>query len=60
MSVLEPVVQRSEAGSVVPQQRDGTEPVGAPAPRAVVDHIAAHSMKCYWDFTECRWQCSRD
>lgn len=60
MSVLEPVVQRTEAGPVVPQQREVADPVVAPVPKAVVDHITAHSLKCYWDFIECRWQCSRE
>jgi hypothetical protein len=24
------------------------------------DHVRSHSMRCYWDFAECRWRCSRD
>ena len=24
------------------------------------DHVGSHSMRCYWDFVECRWRCSRD
>ena len=23
-----------------------------------VDHVRSHSKGCYWDFVECRWQCS--
>jgi hypothetical protein len=49
----------------------GTPPVTAtlpiqtakvdPVPKEpVIDHVRAHSVKCYWDFMECRWQCSDD
>jgi len=24
------------------------------------DHVRSHSMRCYWDFVECRWRCSAD
>ena len=24
------------------------------------DHVRSHSMRCYWDFVECRWRCSGD
>ena len=33
-------------------------PIVDPAPAPVIDHVHAHSVKCYWDFMECRWQCS--
>ena len=52
MSVLEPVAPPEPlTEAVVPEQREAVE---------VVDHVRSHSMKCYWDFVECRWQCSRD
>jgi hypothetical protein len=60
MSVLEPAVQRAGTTPVIHEQRDGTGPVPvAPVepPRAVADHVRSHSMGCYWDFVECRWQC---
>jgi len=25
-----------------------------------VDHVRAHGRSCWWDFTQCRWQCSPD
>jgi hypothetical protein len=35
------------------------EPAADPGPaKPVIDHVHAHSVKCYWDFMECRWQCS--
>jgi hypothetical protein len=60
MSFLEPVAPPEPlaepiagplAEPVVPQQRETVE---------VVDHVRSHSMRCYWDFVECRWQCPRD
>jgi hypothetical protein len=46
------------AGSV------GTLPVEtaeAPAAEGLrPDHVRSHSMRCYWDFVECRWRCNRD
>ncbi|NUR06746.1 MAG: hypothetical protein HOQ22_01265 [Nocardioidaceae bacterium] len=21
------------------------------------DHVTSHSIKCYWDYLECRWEC---
>jgi hypothetical protein len=24
------------------------------------DHVRMHGPRCYWDFRECRWECSRD
>jgi hypothetical protein len=47
--------QEQTAAAAVPAQATPVEP--APAP-SVVDHVRSHSMKCYWDFVECRWQCS--
>jgi hypothetical protein len=58
MSVLEPEVQPVRLEPVLPEQRDPAGgPVAAAAP-TVLDHVQSHSMKCYWDFVECRWQCS--
>ena len=33
------------------------EPV---APSRTVDHVRAHSHRCYWDLTQCRWVCRGD
>jgi hypothetical protein len=41
--------------ATVPKQVAAVDP--APA-KPVIDHVHAHSVKCYWDFMECRWQCS--
>lgn len=39
----------------------GTLPVETPRAEALrPDHVRSHSMRCYWDFVECRWRCSRD
>ena len=35
-------------------------PVDSVPAEPVIDHVHAHSVKCYWDFMECRWQCSDD
>jgi hypothetical protein len=38
-----------------------TEPVEAPAAEPLrPDHVRSHSMRCYWDFVDCRWRCARD
>ncbi len=26
----------------------------------VVDHIRTHGVRCYWDLTQCRWECRGD
>ena len=26
----------------------------------VVDHVRTHGRRCYWDLTECRWECRPD
>ena len=41
----------------VPSQGGPVEP---PAPEPAVDHVAAHSFRCYWDFTDCCWVCSSE
>jgi hypothetical protein len=49
-----------EAGSVGMLQ-DETPSVEVPAAEPFApDHVRSHSMRCYWDFAECRWRCSRD
>ena len=59
MSVLEPVTRLEVAAvSDVPERRE-TDLVEAPD-LVVVDHVRSHTVKCYWDFMECRWECSRD
>jgi hypothetical protein len=40
-------------GVDLPAQR---MPAEAPAPS--VDHVRMHGRSCWWDLTECRWQCS--
>jgi hypothetical protein len=30
------------------------------APVTELDHVRSHSVKCYWDYRDCRWQCSDD
>jgi hypothetical protein len=57
-------VQPVTEAPVVPEQQHEVltvEPV-APGEAAVqrLDHITSHSIKCYWDFRECRWECSED
>jgi len=56
-------VQPVTEAPVVPEQHEvlTVEPVAqkeAPLPR--LDHVTSHSIKCYWDFRECRWECSDD
>jgi hypothetical protein len=29
----------------------------APVP---VDHVRRHGKRCYWDLTQCRWECHSD
>ncbi len=41
---------------VLPQQ---AAPVEDPVP-TVVDHVRTHGRRCYWDLTECRWECRPD
>ena len=41
----------------VPEQAGPVEP---PAPEPVIDHVASHAIRCYWDFTQCRWVCPAD
>jgi hypothetical protein len=43
--------------ATLPTQSPAVEPEPT---KPVIDHIHAHSVKCYWDFMECRWQCSDD
>jgi hypothetical protein len=26
----------------------------------VVDHVRTHGPRCYWDLTQCRWECRPD
>lgn len=40
---------------LLPAQRPSPEPSVPP-----VDHVRTHGRSCWWDLTECRWQCSRD
>jgi hypothetical protein len=41
--------------AALPTQAARTESVPA---TPVIDHVHAHAVKCYWDFTECHWVCS--
>jgi len=48
---------------VLPTQ---TRPVPTPPPVAVEleghqlhDHVRTHGRSCWWNFLECRWECSR-
>ncbi len=38
-----------------------TQPITVPvAPTEVpVDHVRSHGPRCFWDFLDCRWDCSR-
>jgi len=42
-----------------------TQPITQPAtvpdvPAKVrVDHVRTHGPRCFWDFRDCRWDCSR-
>ena len=56
-------VQHVTDVSVVPEPGEvlTVEPVGQEgAALARLDHVTSHSIKCYWDFREARWECSRD
>jgi hypothetical protein len=53
MRVLEPAAQHSEVDTAVPEQRTASEADQT----VVVDHVGAHSMRCYWDFDDDRWWC---
>jgi hypothetical protein len=49
-----------ETGPVGTLQAE-TPRVEEPAAEALApDHVRSHSMRCYWDFVECRWRCSGD
>jgi cyclopropane fatty-acyl-phospholipid synthase-like methyltransferase len=60
MSVVEPVIE----AVAVPDQREVVvgEATWQKEDRVVgvemIDHVTSHSIKCYWDFVDCRWQCS--
>ena len=38
-----------------------TQPAAVPdVPAEVrVDHVRTHGPRCFWDFRDCRWDCSR-
>ena len=59
MSVLEPVAAAvlvpGKSDTVVDTVPHEQQPV---VELAVLDHVTSHSIKCYWDFVECRWRCS--
>jgi hypothetical protein len=62
MSVLEPVAAPTARDTVVVEDLPATDvlevtEVAVDAPPAY-DHVTSHSMKCYWDVRECRWECS--
>ncbi len=42
--------------TTLPTQATPVEPPPAPV---AIDHVRAHAVTCYWDFTQCRWQCGR-
>jgi hypothetical protein len=57
---------RAEATGTVAQGQAAAgpvEPAGPATPPAEplrYDHVRFHSTRCYWDFVECRWECSAD
>jgi hypothetical protein len=47
--------------TVVPPQHEVLTPVTRKETVvARLDHVTSHSIKCYWDFREARWECSDD
>ena len=58
MSIIEPPA----AVDVVEQPKPEVAVVPAvPVPTVErLDHVRSHSVKCYWDYRDCRWQCSAD
>jgi hypothetical protein len=73
MDIVEPVVRptarvvvpeqgrRSAAGALDPlaeAERSSSAQPRLTTPPEPVDHVRAHSVRCYWDHVECRWRCS--
>jgi hypothetical protein len=58
MSIVEPptALDVSQQAREVP-----VEPVSPVLDTPVIeafDHVRSHSVKCWWDYRDCRWQCS--
>jgi hypothetical protein len=51
MSTVTPVDRTEDI--VMPAQRGAVAP-----PADQVDHVRVHARSCWWDHTECRWQCA--
>ncbi len=45
------------AAPTLPAQAAGLVPDRVPT---VVDHIHTHGQRCYWDFRDAAWVCTRD
>jgi len=52
--VTEPLVRPQREHEVA---EPGVRPGRTDSPLTHHDHVTSHSIKCYWDFVECRWQC---
>jgi len=57
MSIVEPPA----ALDVLEQEPEvAVDPPGTAPAVEELDHVRFHSVKCYWDYRDCRWQCSAD
>ena len=58
MSIVEPPAALDVSWQTTEAPVEPVQQVPVPPVIESFDHISAHSVKCYWDYRDCRWQCS--